>query len=1307
MRLVQLKDGEKMAMALKNKIIKSNKENKYIFDFIIDDIKNNCLKNTFIYNEGGIGKTTQLKKLVQMLLSPEGREYEPSIIPIYIAVKDLHGSKKENILFNSIKKFCGEDSSDEELKNLLDGSSSLREDVIFFFIIDGLNEAKNDIKNELQKEINDLMDFEQNIFIVSSRIDETKYFSGFEKKFYVKPLDNVCDILNVQKNAINPKLLEILSIPLYLKYYLDTYKKDDFDFYKNKSVKKSDILKEYLKAIDKNYDKSTVSYDKYTKDFLIDFYLPALAYELEISNEITDEKLSEIKKYIASYSYYNRLLKVDEEDEIGTVFKANDFFPLKISKEWFALNDKKGYFVHDIWQDYFTALYYSKCIDKDIIEVFDNLPLEEVREFIGEITGECDFENVTELEEAKKSPLNQFLQRHNLQQSLDTQLSDMQTRNIIEIMKTSRNNNITADYSYLNLLESNFLKTDFSNSVFNNSRFGELSFIPPDYFDLNRYGYIDLFFSSGAMSPDGRYMVQSSKGNIQIIEVDTNNFVHRVIFDESIPIYVRQIIFLDEKTFIVNYEYLLAVFVIEYPYVECIAVYPFDVCADAFDLLDEEKVAQSMNKLIGQPRPRMKYLDSILQKKLEKACGNFENDFDELLNYYNQFVTAGAKEVDFAANNAVEQLNTNIDIQLKSGNYFQFLDLITTLVDKQNNLDFDNSFKFETAFELSISVDWCLSPMENKMHIAVNNDEKKVYFVSDGCLYQFDYAGLLKKYKNNDDLDLIKPEKLLQNSNIDLLLNWKNKGLIGISAKSWGLIEKENALNGSYLSYYDINSKKFSENFFEDKYICDVDCYKDKSDIVSFMFAEPPEVNTGFYRCYNLKSNRLVVDLSTLEETNEENDMKRVYNVELINNCFTQTIDYTISGNNYRYHCFASDNSYYGYEAYYHFRASRNFYATLTARKNCFLCNSITDEANFAIAGYSYENDAYHKVTDYYSELQYNTCHVEIDKYNNIQIYCEDVFGNPYWYDVNLNNDKYIIGKIPKHEKMNEELIDENVNDETNWHFLSEKVRNKFNDFISTFDLDVNVSVRIYPKRNYLILYNDDYYFSDSKGSFIKMKNKDNTGFCRQYCVRVYESDILAVFDLETNCLAYINSSDLDLSLDKLRENSLDKLQVCFYDDNYLSVSRNGKTYIFSKSEGESFCYGVLWKKINKYLGWSCLKNVSEYFLYRDGYLYINNEELKYVVPKNNQEATIHTLGNAKQIISNHTDILCTVFNNELSIWDLRKMGNNPSELKPVISNLNMNFVNEFVCRNASFKNIKGLTTYQKEQLSLLGVDFE
>lgn len=533
MRLVQLKDGEKMAKALKNKIIKSNKENKYIFDFIIDDIKNNCLKNTFIYNEGGIGKTTQLKKLVQMLLSPESRKYASNIIPVYIAVKDLHGSKKVNILFNSIKKFCGKDSSDEELENLLDGSSSLREDAIFLFIIDGLNEAKDEIKRELQREINDLMKFKQNIFIVSSRIDETNIFLGFEKKLFVKPLSNVCEILNIQENEINQKLLEILSIPLYLKYYLNTYTDENYKLYKNKSVKKSDILFKYINHIKKNLVKNTVSYDPDVMNFIIEYFLPALAFELSVVDDIDN-----ILDLIENKEYYRKFgIRTKKAEK----YLETDLFETVVNT--FALFDENtNSFVHDIWKEYLTAAYYSKCIDNDIFKVFDNLPSEEIREFIGEITGECDFENVTELEEAKKSPLNQFLQRHNLQQSLDKQLSDTQTRNIIEIMKTSRNNSVCGDYSFLNLEIADFVMCDLPNSKFKNSILSDENFI--------RAGCIGFVSSIKILEEDYFICLDGEKTNVVAYNYKTHKQL-KIVFDFFISDSYWLVDVLDNKKMIV------------------------------------------------------------------------------------------------------------------------------------------------------------------------------------------------------------------------------------------------------------------------------------------------------------------------------------------------------------------------------------------------------------------------------------------------------------------------------------------------------------------------------------------------------------------------------------------------------------------------------------------------------------------------------------------------------------------------------------------------------------------------------------
>lgn len=1310
-----------MAKLLKNKIQKNNKEKKYLFDYIIDDIKNNSLKNTFVYNEGGIGKTTQIKKLVKMLLSPEGRKYASNIIPIYIAVKDLHGSKKENILFNSIKKFCGEDSSDEELKNLLDGSSSLRKDVIFLFIIDGLNEAKDEIKRELQKEINDLMEFEQNIFIVSSRIDETNYFSGFDKKLFVKPLSNVCEILKVKENEINPKLLEILSIPLYFKYYLDTYKKDDFDFYENKSVKKSDILKEYLNAIDKNYEKSTVSYDKYTKDFLIDFYLPALAYELEMSNEIPDEKLKNIKRDIASYAYYEQLLGVDEEDEIGKILTKNSFFPLKIAKEWFALNNKKGYFVHDIWKEYFTAVYYSKCIDKDIINVFDKLPSEEVREFIGEITGECDFENVTELEKAKESPLNQFLQRHNLQKDEKERLSPIQTSNVIEIMKTSRDNNITAEYSNLNLSYCNFIKTNISNSNFIDSSFGGVSHMPINSFELNMYGYNHLFFSSGAISPDGKYFVQSCEGNIQIIKVDTNEIIDKVTFNDYDRINIRQILFLNDKSFVVNYEKLFAIFVIENLYVDCIAIYPhfnqLNQISDFFENPTEETFSSCVQTFVDRPRASLYFqkINKRIKDSLIESCD------DELVGkIINQSITyenMGLEEIDLNSNNVLGQILSNINIIKNDEDYAEYFNSILTLNENQEILKSDNSFEFENDVAFLISYQWYFSPVKEKIHIVVNRKNKKIYFVCDGCFYEFVYSNLLNEYNKNDfdDLIPIEPKKILTNKRIDLILNWKNKGIIGISSRAYrrslNLKSYIKALPfpGCFLSYYEISSGNFQQKFFKDKYIWDIEKYSENADIALFVCGNEMNKNSRIFHGIVSKPSSIIVSFPSLEEINQDVLLKNIYDVRLINNYYTQVIDYTPFGDDSKYHCFLVNNSWNYTNAYINLTSLRSINANCVIDISTSPSNTLVNGFSHAVAGYSLENEFYHKMTDYYSELKYDSCYILLDENENIQIYLEDTFGHPYWYSVEQNNYKYQIRKISNNDKLNEELIDETVN-----NFISNKVKDKFKSFISIsdYDLDVNSSVKIYPKKNYLVQYNDNYYFSTLNGGYMKLPKQKNACFYKQYCVWFDDPSVFAVFDLKGNYLAYISSSDLDLSADKLKKYGICDLQLCFYDEDRLSFSCFDKTYIFSKSQGVPFNQGVLWKKVKRYLRWNSLPSYNKRFIYKEGYIYIDHNKdsgykLNYIMPISEHKANIYTLGDAEKMISNHTDIICTINNNELSIWDLRKIENNPSELKPIISNLNMNFVNNYICQNVLFKNIEGLTTYQKEQLSLLGANFE
>ena len=165
-------------------------------------------------------------------------------------------------------------------------------------------------------------------------------------------------------------------------------------------------------------------------------------------------------------------------------------------------------FNHQVWQDFFCGKFFALCIKYDIIEPFENKIPESVRRFIGEIVKvkinnegkcECDFENITEIETAKKSPINQFLQKHNLKSN--SPLSAFQTYNLVEIMKASRNNNITADYSCLDFANINFYDCKIINSLFYESKIYQHNFLPQGH---------TCFINSTVFSPDGTKIASAS-----------------------------------------------------------------------------------------------------------------------------------------------------------------------------------------------------------------------------------------------------------------------------------------------------------------------------------------------------------------------------------------------------------------------------------------------------------------------------------------------------------------------------------------------------------------------------------------------------------------------------------------------------------------------------------------------------------------------------------------------------------------------------------------------------------------------------
>ncbi len=480
-------------------------------------------KNIFLYAGGGYGKTIAMLCLFKYLLDRASNGEK--IVPIYIDVKKLN-FKKSNPIVNYIhSKYSGSDTRESDVENLFsDQAPEFSKKYTYYILLDGLNETNDRNKSNLIDIISDMAEISNVKFFVSSRINETFdriVFNTLElQKLDEEQIKDYLDKNFGEKyneqtkvKEINKSLIEILQIPMFMKVFSKTYdKRSPYpDIYDEKAVRKADILDSYVQKILKELKERTNSYDNNILEFIINFYLPALAFQMAEENVLYID--SEVVKKKLCKNYFVSFFKGTKEEEIQSLMNSNKFMPISISSKNFVLiNDNEGNysFVHQIWRDFFAAKHIINCMNA---EKFDDLEIsvdENIRQFVGELVHEyvdkykysrkpayklvhengkvkfidnpdsrrceCDFEEKDNLETWTESPIEYFMQQHNMISK--NPISAIVTSNLINIMKTCRKNHITADYSYLSLIDSKFLDCEMPFSNFDYSQITNKQFFP-------------------------------------------------------------------------------------------------------------------------------------------------------------------------------------------------------------------------------------------------------------------------------------------------------------------------------------------------------------------------------------------------------------------------------------------------------------------------------------------------------------------------------------------------------------------------------------------------------------------------------------------------------------------------------------------------------------------------------------------------------------------------------------------------------------------------------------------------------------
>lgn len=440
-------------------------------DFFVNKAIVNNYNRIYIEAEGGFGKTTSLKLLCKKIVL-NYNQY--NIIPLYVDCNSVRDSVQKTIAH----KFCKVTINELENSNIdfLIDSTLSNSQYRFLLIFDGLNEVNEVISKKITDFIFNYINNENIFIIVSSRYDSSEYhreLSSFYKLSFLSIDDGIVEnyVNNYVSKPYSSELLTLLRKPMMLSLFLSSKEKSKYANIENRSQllniffaeEKSSIWNE-TGAIPKRYSKHSRNTKKIF-DYILDVFLPVLCSsgkylfsEEEIYNIYHSLKKNIVFKNTIINERYNEIL-----------YDKCAFWEILID-HLKILNPELGkYKIHQIYVDFFCAKYYQQAFVQNI-NIFENNISNEVRCSIGELLGEYKFKNKSNLD-SPMSPIEEYLQKNK------NELSSGCISNLIEIMKVSRDNKITADYSDLNLKETSFIDTEVQNSSFENTLLSINSFV--------------------------------------------------------------------------------------------------------------------------------------------------------------------------------------------------------------------------------------------------------------------------------------------------------------------------------------------------------------------------------------------------------------------------------------------------------------------------------------------------------------------------------------------------------------------------------------------------------------------------------------------------------------------------------------------------------------------------------------------------------------------------------------------------------------------------------------------------------------
>lgn len=458
-----------------------------LIDYIDKKIKSSDKqRHTLLVGDGGQSKSYQLVHLFQHFVSDE------KVVPIYVPLCETKSINSQYSIFNFIYREYINDMHDnsvdyeKKLIYMLKNKSQVK----YLLLLDGYNELLDSFTNQsvnetIAYEIKKLCEIDNVYLIVSSRYILTgALFSEFS-------IANVCD-LSVQQigcfvsnvSTISEQLLELLRSPFYLTKFLEIRNNviNQFLSHSNTNViTAGELLKIYLL----NHIPL-----KFEKDNALDSKSPVLRKLKYCLTELIPE--------FASYMFFNNThsislsamkdcLKkiqnpISEKWEIIDLVE-NYIIPINLMYSVSQYENSEYLFVHENYQEFFAALWWTNyAMKKELSQELIEFPLNvQIKKYIGDIFNENLFQSKRDCL-SEPSPIERVLIKN--RGKFNNSAIQKFNRDCIEIMKSSRNFFITADYSELDLTQCRLNNANCKNSCFCNCLAEKNTFITDKYSDF-------------------------------------------------------------------------------------------------------------------------------------------------------------------------------------------------------------------------------------------------------------------------------------------------------------------------------------------------------------------------------------------------------------------------------------------------------------------------------------------------------------------------------------------------------------------------------------------------------------------------------------------------------------------------------------------------------------------------------------------------------------------------------------------------------------------------------------------------------